>query len=162
MIRMPLRRSAPKDVSVGTVLIFTLIGPVIAGAVTVSFFFVPAIFTPSKSIPPEQAMPLYATLFLVVMLSVIALFFSVIFGVLPALLVGTIVATWDRFFWQTGLWFPILLGALIGIGYAMLEPWQLVSHLWKGSGYLKAGVIVGSILSAVVCWRITAGGRVSA
>jgi ABC-type uncharacterized transport system permease subunit len=129
-----------------TVLLFTLLGPIIAGI---------AIYCVGIAIQPRSDLPLFSTdlLFSVV-------FVSVIGGVPPAFSIGAIVAVWE---WvrQPTILAPVVasvVGSII-FYFAMrsLQPSFIFFFAMHGLQPQALTVLIPvSLIASVICWLLTA------
>lgn len=119
-----------------TVAVFGLVGPLIAGLVVIGGLALFEFDSPGED---------FGAMFVAMTIFGMRLAYTI--GAVPAVLVGVFFAVVDFRRRRSGLLLAVVVGLLAGIG------WRYVISRWETSP-LDNWMIVGSLVSTVVCWRI--------
>jgi hypothetical protein len=125
----------------GVMLLFLLLGPLAGGIVVITGL---GIWIGLSSSPGD-------TLAVILAMMIYGLWASYMMGALPALLAGAVVGFMDAFRGGTSLGFAAALGAVMGIGWAMMmggggETEQVLLHVL---------VVLASVVATIACWAAT-------
>jgi hypothetical protein len=145
-----MQTERPPSRVIKTLLTFTLLGPIIGGAVPyfailLSFFFPTLVWLHGFS----GALVVVNAAFTVL---AIGLLFAVVLAIGPAVAAGIVIAVWEHRRGRSSFWFAALVGLIVGLASVAIY-WQLLYSSADDEKWAAViTVMIGSILGCVTCW----------